>query len=102
MAATQTENIGNNDLGHLYLLVDMARNSQVMCVLFSARPINTGEVVRVGYDLWTVRAVQVFTDHTNPPVAKVKEHNWPGYELVYTELVVQFAGKAQTAPETSK
>ena len=102
MEAARTKNVGDSDLGRLYLLIDMDRKDQVIGFLYSARTINTGEVVRVHDDLWNVRAVQAFTEqNTNAPAAKAKEHNWPFYELIYTELVVQFSGKAQTAPEPS-
>jgi hypothetical protein len=99
LSEAQTRRVGDSDLGRLYVLADMERKGQSIGWLYSARTINTGEVSRVGDDLWNVRAVQAFTDLKAPvaPIPKAKEGG-PFYELRYTVLLVQFAGKAQTVP----
>jgi hypothetical protein len=77
---------------NFYVLSDYERD-QTVAYVYSTRPIQTGELVFIGDDIWRVDAVKIAT-REKPP-----EKDKPSPDKLYSpgniQLVVKFQGKAR-------
>ena len=84
-----------NRFANLYLLSDYERD-QTVAYVYSTRPIQTGEHIVIGDDIWRVEAVKLNTEEKPPEKDKPR----PGklYSPANIQLVVKFQGKVRKTP----
>jgi hypothetical protein len=87
-----------NRFANIYKLSDSDRDLTTVAHVYSTRPIQTGEYIFIGDDVWRVEMVKIATEEKPPEKDKPSASPIKVYSPAHIQLIVKFQGKARTTP----